>query len=366
MQYNISKIKRALTAYSIIRTTFGQWFSPIITGILINFLNIIVSIGMFLDYLFYPRLRKQKINAPILVVGNPRSGTTFLHRYLVKHSFGSGTKLYQMLYPSVILQKIIRPFLPILEKISPTRHHSTAAHKTSLDSVETDDASLMFRFLDGFFLYGFILCWSEEDLFDWVDPKKRNMAERDFNWLESMWLRVQIASKSKRTVGKLFSISANVPRFLERFPDAKLLYMIRDPLNVIPSGLSLVTGVLDKKFGFWNLSEDKRQHYIERLYKALVELQVRFHDDWINGRIDKNKVMIVRFDDMMSNFESLMDNIISFTGHDASDSLKVDISKVAKSQREYKSKHKYNLEKFGLTEDRIKKDCKDIYETFLK
>ena len=142
--------------------------------------------------------------------------------------------------------------------------------------------------------------------------------------------------------------------------------MIRDPLNVIPSGLSLVTGVLDKKFGFWNLSEDKRQHYIERLYKALVELQVRFHDDWINGRIDKNKVMIVRFDDMMSNFESLMDNIISFTGHNASDSLKVDISKVAKSQREYKSKHKYNLEKFGLTEDRIKKDCKDIYETFLK
>ena len=366
MQYNISRIKRALTAYSIIRTTFGQWFSPIITGILINFLNIIVSIGMFLDYLFYPRLRKQKINAPILVVGNPRSGTTFLHRYLVKHSFGSGTKLYQMLYPSVILQKIIKPFLPILEKISPTRHHSTAAHKTSLDSVETDDASLMFRFLDGFFLYGFILCWSEEDLFDWVDPKKRNMAERDFNWLESMWLRVQIASKSKRTVGKLFSISANVPRFLERFPDAKLLYMIRDPLNVIPSGLSLVTGVLDKKFGFWNLSGDKRQHYIERLYKALVELQVRFHDDWINGRIDKNKVMIVRFDDMMSNFESLMDNIISFTGHNASDSLKVDISKVAKSQREYKSKHKYNLEKFGLTEDRIKKDCKNIYETFLK
>ena len=142
--------------------------------------------------------------------------------------------------------------------------------------------------------------------------------------------------------------------------------MVREPLSVIPSGLSLVTGVLDKKFGFWNLSEDKRKHYIERLYKALVELQVRFHDDWINGRIDKNKVMIVRFDDMMSNFESLMDNIISFTGHNASDNLKVDISKVAKSQREYKSKHKYNLEKFGLTEDRIKKDCKDIYETFLK
>ena len=26
--------------------------------------------------------------------------------------------------------------------------------------------------------------------------------------------------------------------------------MVRDPINVIPSGLSLVTGVLDKRFGF--------------------------------------------------------------------------------------------------------------------
>ena len=26
--------------------------------------------------------------------------------------------------------------------------------------------------------------------------------------------------------------------------------MVRDPLSVIPSGLSLVTGVLDKRFGF--------------------------------------------------------------------------------------------------------------------
>ena len=85
-----------------------------------------------------------------------------------------------------------------------------------------------------------------------------------------------------------------------------------DLVLVIPSGLSLVTGVLDKKFGFWNLPEEKRQHYIERLYKALIELQLRFHDDWINERFDRKKVMIVRFDRMMTNFEDLMEDIIDF------------------------------------------------------
>ena len=365
MNTNLSRLKRAKTAYFIIGRTFGQWISPILTGILITLLRLKVSFYMFLDWIFYSKIRTEKINNPILVVGNPRSGTTFLHRYLVSHSFGSGTKLYQMLFPSVILQKIIKPFLPILEKISPTRHHSTDAHKTSLNSVETDDASLLFRFLDGFFLYGFILSWAEEDLFKWVDPKKRDTSKRDFDWLESMWLRAQVANNENRTVGKLFSISANVPKCLERFPDAKLLYMIRDPLSVIPSGLSLVTGVLDKKFGFWKLSENKRQHYIERLYKALVELQIRFHDDWVNNRFNKDNVMIVRFDRMMSDFEGLMDEIIDFTGHSSSEELKKDIINVAEKQRNYISNHKYDLAKFGLSEDRIKEDCKDIYKTFL-
>ena len=53
-----------------------------------------------------------------------------------------------MIKYTILLQKLIKPFLPFLEKISPTRHHSTDAHKTSLQSVETDDASILFRYLE--------------------------------------------------------------------------------------------------------------------------------------------------------------------------------------------------------------------------
>ena len=77
-----------------------------------------------------------------------------------------------MLYPSVLFQKLLKPILPFLEKYSPTKYHSTDAHKTSLQSVETDDASILFRYLDGFFLYGFLLSWDKNNLFDWVDPQK--------------------------------------------------------------------------------------------------------------------------------------------------------------------------------------------------
>ena len=140
--------------------------------------------------------------------------------------------------------------------------------------------------------------------------------------------------------------------------------MVRDPLNVIPSGLSLVTGVLDSMFGFWSFPEMKRQHFINRLYKALVELQLRFHDDWINGRIDKSKVAIIQFDRMMTDFDGLMDEVLPFIGHEPSNEFKRNIKETAKKQIAYKSGHKYDLSKFGITEEQIKEDCKVIYETF--
>ena len=357
-------IKRIIRVYLIVGKTFGVWIIPIFTGILILFLRLIVFAGRLLDHLFFPGIRKPLQN-PILIVGNPRSGTTFLHRFLIKQGFGTGSELWQMIYPSITLQKIIKPILPIMEVISPARHHSTEAHKTSLSSIETDDVSLLFRFFDGFFLYGFFLSFDEDDLFDWVDPKLRDTSKRDFAWFESMWNRNMISNKGDRYIGKLFSLSGNLPAFQQRFPDAKILYMIRDPLNMIPSGLSLVTGVLDKRYNFWSLDEKIRSRFVERLYIALVELLNRFHDDWTNERINKEKVLIVHFDSMMSHFETLMEEIMDFTDVEPSEELKQTIQITAENQRRYKSNHTYNLEKFGLTEEKIRKDCENIYHTFL-
>ena len=109
-----------------------------------------------------------------------------------------------------------------------------------------------------------------------------------------------------------------------------------------------------------------QSRYIKRLYNALVTLLIRFHHDWVSDNIDKSKVLIIRYDKMMSNFEIVMSDIFSFLDHSPSKKLINDIQKTAKKQRTYKSKHNYNLKKFGLSEKKIKKDCLSIYETFLK
>jgi hypothetical protein len=163
----------------------------------------------------------------------------------------------------------------------------------------------------------------------------------------------------------VFSFAVRLPQFLERFPEAQVLYMARDPLSVFPSSMSLVVGVLDKAFGFWSLPETVRKRWLDRMYKAWVLLLQKFHEDWTTGVIDQKRVFIVRYDRMMADFEGMMDDMCRFLGHPMTPELRATVKKRADKQRKYESEHKYDLAKFGLEEAQIRKDCAFFYDTFL-
>ena len=73
-------MRHYLRLYRVIGTTFGVWFRPLGAFGLLQLRQVISAITLGLDYVFYPSHRKQPIDRPIFIIGNPRSGTTFLHR----------------------------------------------------------------------------------------------------------------------------------------------------------------------------------------------------------------------------------------------------------------------------------------------
>ena len=323
------------------------------------------AVVMPLDRLFFPQLRSARVRRPIVLVGNPRTGTTFLQRFLCEHGYGAGLEVYRMVYPSLLMQAALRPFLPILEAVAPTRYHKTKAHETSLQSVETDDVAVLFRYFDGFFLYGFFLAFDEVDHQGEFTPALRDTSARDFEWLDTLWRRSLVAHDSEVVIAKLFSLGTRLPEFLQRFPDARILYMARDPVATIPSGMSLVTGVLDNAFGFWSLPAEIRSRWFSRLYAGLIQLQRRFHDDWKSKRIPNEQVFVIPYDRMMSDFGGLMDDVHRFLGVDPTASQRDAIRRQAQTQQSYISEHSYDLAKFELDEATIRKDCAFFYEAFL-
>lgn len=357
-------LTRMFLVYKALAGAMHRYVRPLFLFSAILLLHVVTTIGMLLDHIFFPALARTKVQRPIIVVGNPRSGTTVLQRFLVDNGFGTGSRLWKMLYPSLTIQALLKPLLPLLEKISPAKHHARAAHKTSLTAIEADDPGILFRYFDGFFLYGFFLSFSKEDLKDMFDPEKRDTAKRDFDWHEKLWRRVLVSEKKSRIVAKIFSLGVRIPQFLQRFPDAKILYTIRDPMETVPSGLSLVTGVLDGMFGFWKLPEAQRNHFIARLYSAFLDLSLRFHLHYTTGKLPMDKFKLVTFNRLMQDFDNLMFEIVDFVGEQRTPELEKVIRETAEKQKQFKSGHEYDLAKFGLTEERIRKDYAPIYQTF--
>ena len=110
--------------------------------------------------------------------------------------------------------------------------------------------------------------------------------------------------------------------------------------------------VVGKTFSYDALDDD----FVEDEYEMVGRNQ---HDK------KKQKVFIVRFDSMMEDFDTLMVNLLDFLDEEKNDEMIQKIKQVAKQQRQYKSGHKYDLEKFELTKEQIQNDCKPIYKTFL-
>ncbi|MBN1560880.1 sulfotransferase [candidate division KSB1 bacterium] len=357
---------RMLMMWRALSHSFNYKISPLFTIIAFLMLRGLNAVGLALDGIFFPQVRRVKIVKPIVIVGNPRSGTTFLQRFLVEHDFGAGMRLWKMLFPALTLQTLVKPLLPILERFSPAKHHASAAHKTSLTGIETDDPALFFHYFDGFFAYGFFLAWAKQDLRALFDPAIRDTSQRDFAFLEKMWIRTLISEKKSRMIPKLFSLTVRIPPFLQKFPDAKILYMVRDPLSTVPSGMSLVTGALDGRFGFWSLPEEKRRRYISRLYNGFLDLSLRFQQDYVNGNIPRESVMVVPYDRLMTDFDNLMLEIMDFIEVTPASDLMAAIQMTAEKQRHYRSDHQYDLAKFGLSEEKIREDYAPIYATFLR
>jgi hypothetical protein len=93
------------------RGTYGKWSRKRLT-FLLSFLiwpigSLFVWLGLVMDDLLFPGYRKQKVERPLFILGNFRSGSTFLHRLLSRdrHNFTSLTTWDIYLCPSVTSKK---------------------------------------------------------------------------------------------------------------------------------------------------------------------------------------------------------------------------------------------------------------------
>ncbi len=205
-----------------------------------------------LDYLLFPRLWIQKVERPVFIVGHARSGTTLIHRLMSADGASFSYFLYwEMFFPSLLQKKLIRGIGWLDGQLlggvlhsrikdwddktfGPYRH----MHHMSLWNAEEDCFAMAAAFVSQ--------QWSLDiPMMDVVDffhlddmPVKRR---RWMHHYRELVKRQLILNGGDRThLSKNPVMSGWVDSLIEAFPDARIVVMMRDPAQCIPSCLKLV------------------------------------------------------------------------------------------------------------------------------
>lgn len=184
------------------------------------------------------RVRRQAISqAPVFILGHWRSGTTMLHNLMTLNPKLTFLNLFQCLFPGhfLLTERFLAPATEFL--LPETRPMDEVA--VSWASPQEDEVALAVDCL----LSPYVMAAFQGrlDVYErFLDPADMSESERK-RWKHSLLtlIRRMAVRKNARVVMKSPSHTYRVPALLELFPDARFVYIKRDPRAVYQSTMHL-------------------------------------------------------------------------------------------------------------------------------
>ena len=363
----------------------GMWFFYYLFKIPVKLLYIHIS--LFSDNIFYPGYRHVKITSPIFIIGHPRSGTTFLHTLLTPTKEFLVFKDWELNHPSLTMRKLLQKskllrilfslisdlrFSPyrIRNEIIKSNEHGIGGriqdYKHNIDLIAQEEELLFLHILDTQFLtletpLGFSKEGYPELCFNDDQPHQ----EKSLLFFKDCFKRQIYYTGKKQIIAKINFSLFRIKTLLKVFPDAKIIYLARSPLETIPSHFSLHLRLLDRQFGLSNIPSDKLQMYFKHRYHYNV-LFYKYFDALMNTHeIPETNILEISYDSLKNDLRNVVNRIKLFTNLEFSSMLEDIINKQAGDQPSYKRKHKnLSLEELNLTEDKIRTDFDFVFKRY--
>ncbi len=321
------------------------------------------QVSWFADQWLAPNWHRVAMNGPVFIIGHQRSGSTFLHRALARDPNALALNLSEMLLPSISGQRlwnaIFRPgsrpgrWLQRLQD----RHLGPldAIHHIRLDSIEEDEFVLLAAYRSGMVVNSSPAASSDEELNRLRDYRSWSEAERRaaLEWYRACLLKaayraeVKAPNPDRWIVGKNPAFSQRIPDLLKVFPTAKFIHLVRNPLEAVPSRLSLVRAIWRlQRPDFETMSADEVEEIVadsERTY--LLPL------DDLPG-LPPETAITVRFEELTADPNAALTRIyetLHLPGTPVPATERADRRESSGS-----SEHRYSLQEFGLSETELR------------
>ena len=358
-------MSQTLKILKILYSAFGFRFKYI--GILIfrTFIGALMKVTLFLDKIFFSDAAKQKIEKPVFLIGHLRSGTTFLHRFLTENcdelrSFA----MWEMVFPALSMRKIIKPFLPLVKNMSFDGVWDPKIHKTTLLGYETDDIALSMRYFDGLLSWIYFYCWQKFDESDTFERELVEVAgqEKFAEYLQQIHQK-NIWKTGRRMFSKSFAQLFAVDKIEEIYEDPRIMLIIRNPLEAVPSMMSLEKRVQESLNNYSSQPVELQQRFLRNMYRTSL-FYYRMFDEIAEKKKDSPNFLLLTHKQLMTDFDNTFERIISFCDLKKDEKFASALKKQSEKQKTFKTEHIYSLEQFGLTEEQVRRDFAFVFEKY--
>ncbi len=341
---------------------FWRWllFLPLFLGF--------THFTLFLDKIFFSQYQKVQVKNPVFIIGNPRSGTSFLHNLLTQTDDFVAFKTWEIFFPALTARVLAKPIINYL-----IRHNLTqimpeeSGHGLYLDRVEHDEFLFIHKLDTQFLLLLSPLGLDEREypelrLYDRQSDSRRYSSVKFF---QECLKRQIYYSKKEQIIAHIHFSTCRIKTLLETFPDAKFIYLVRSPQETIPSHLTLEYNTFKHQKRLKNIPKAKLKRYFYRRYCYDIELYRYFYEVQKKAEISPGNLMVLPYNLLCSDLEKSFTQIENFTGIKSSDELRQAIKKQAGKQKQYQRQHKIiDLQQFGLSKEQIAQDFDFVFEKY--
>jgi hypothetical protein len=328
------------------------------------------AICLWLDHWLFPAFRRVEVKQPIFIIAHPRSGTTLTHRLMLKdpgrYSFA---RAYECLLPSITQKRLVRALGWIDRKLLNETLHRWVRSKESSALGDLQDIH-HFSFLapeeDEFFYFMTFASGVSLSLFPYVEEFRDVMKfdqmsvelQREHMTYYQGCLQRQVYLDGEAKVFCSKNTTTFIPKIealAELYPDSRFVHIVRNPLEVAPSLLSLLASTW-RKLGFPEAD-------IKAGLAVIHETNMRAYEQAFEvlDRLDKSRFHIVDYRDIASAPKATMTAIYAALGLELTPQYERILDELQEQARSHRSGHSYGLEEYGLTEAAIRADAPTVF-----
>ena len=313
----------------------------------------------------YPEILEEQIEAPLVIVGLPRTGTTMLHRTIAADHRMYAPLWYEVRFPCPALDwdftaagdRRITEAKAEMQAMVDGNPELLAIHP--MDAMGPDEDIMLLE--QSFYSFN-IQAFANIPSFDqWIESQDHTPGYRYFKVLLQFlqWQKKRSGQQGQRWVLKAPHHLHYMDLVFKVFPDAKVVQSHRDPLETIPSLASLIAGM-------WVIYSDEADpKEVGRQWAGKFARGMR-HTMAVREQLGDERFLDLWFSDTVSQPLQEIRKIYDFLDMELTEEARAEMARWQDfNRRELRPPHEYTLAQFGFTEEGLEQQFRAYRERFI-